>query len=108
MAKGSFGGGPGKGGPKIGEVSQRDLLPLLKELIDQANAKGAGASRDLARRQLRDTLTTTNWQTAHILTNIGVKRARYLASIGKPVPWQYLGADEADLERVKAYSEGRR
>lgn len=102
---GKFGTG---GGARKGSMAQRTLLEVLKNLIDEASAKGAGAARDIARDHLRDTLLDANWRTPYIWKNLGVRRCRYLASIGKSVPFEYLYTSEKDIARIEAHKEGRR
>ena len=71
---------------KIGEVTQRELVPTLNTLIDAAMAPNSTAHRDIARSKLRRLLETANWRTSFVLNNIGPKRSRYIASIGFWVP----------------------
>jgi hypothetical protein len=99
--------GYGQGGsPRQGTMVQRDLLERLKNLIDAASAKGAGIGRDNAKAELRAILKVEHWQSEFILYNLGVKRCRYLRSIGMPVSSKHMFASEADVERIKAWSEG--
>lgn len=72
-----------------GPISQRDLLPLLKELIDDSMAGSSSAHRDLARSKLREILETANVRTPFIMHGLIGRRARYLNSIGFWVPMQY-------------------
>lgn len=89
-----------------GPVAQRDLVPLLKTLIDAAMAKNSTAHRDIARSKLRELLETTNWRTSYILNNISPRRSRYIASIGYWVPSKWMlttwkrrpGEEKPDVE----------
>ena len=94
--------------PRKGTIGQRQLLLVLKNLVDQASAKGAGLARDQARRSLRETMREQDWNTAYILMNLSVKRCRALASMGYPVPRKFMFTDEKDIERINAWHEGRR
>jgi len=89
-------------------VPQRLLLERLKRLIDLASAKGASASRDQAKYELRELLNTEHWQTVYIYYNLAVRRCRYLRSIGYPVPGKYLYASENDVQRIIAHNEKER
>jgi hypothetical protein len=80
-------------GSRKGPVSQRDLVPMLKELIDAAMAPNSTAHRDIARGRLREVLNTANWRTSYVLNNISPKRARYIASIGHWVPAKWTLTD---------------
>jgi len=71
---------------KIGKYSQREMVPLLTELIDDASAKGASAHRDIARSNLRTLLREGHWNTDYVLNNLAPRRCRYIASLGYPVP----------------------
>jgi hypothetical protein len=89
-------------------VPQRLLLERLKRLIDLASAKGAGASRDQAKSELREVLNVEHWDTVYVLYNLAARRCRYLRSIGYPVPTKYMFASEDDVERVRAWDERER
>ena len=88
------------------EYTQRELVPVLVGLIDAAMAKGATAHRDIARSRLREVLRDEHWDTSFVLNNISVKRCRYLASLGYPVParWAFRehGFSGGRSERSKA------
>ena len=92
----------------MSRIAQRPLLEQLKVLIDHASAKGAGASRDVAKSNLRVALRDGNWDTVYVLYNLGVRRCRYLRSIGYPVPGKYLYASENDVQRIIAHNEKER
>lgn len=73
-----------------GRYSQRELLPVLVNLIDAARAKGATLHRDNARAELRRVLAEENWNTIYILNNIGVTRSRHIAGLGHSVATKWL------------------
>lgn len=91
---------------KKGAVTQRELVPLLKELVDAASAGNSSAHKDVAKRKLRETLNTTNWRTAFVCNNVSSKRLRFIAGMGYPVPskWMFLdwkmrpGEDKGEIE----------
>lgn len=93
-------------GGRKGPISQRALVPMLKELVDSAMAPNSTAHRDIARTRLREVLETANWRTSYVLNNISPKRSRYIASIGHWVPSKWTltdwkmrpGEDKADAE----------
>lgn len=72
--------------PTKGRYKQRELVPVLVDLIDAAAAKGASAHRDIARTELRRVMSEEHWNTSFVLNNLSVKRSRYLAGLGYPVP----------------------
>lgn len=87
--------------PVKGDVAQRELVPLLVELIDAASRPQSTAHRDIARSKLRALRSTTNWNTPFVLNGISTRRARYLASLGWPVPSRWLlklGQGKPDVE----------
>jgi hypothetical protein len=101
--------GFGKGGsPRQGTMSQRDLLERMKVVIDQASARGAGIGRDNAKAALRELLRVEHWDTEFIRYNLGVKRCRYLRSLGYPISNRHLFASEDDVERITAWEERER
>jgi hypothetical protein len=109
MGETSMTKGFGKGGsPRQGDVPQRLLLIRLKRLIDDASAKGAGAARDQAKTELREVMNTAHWDTEYIKYNAGVRRCRYLRSVGYPIANRYLFASESDVERITAHNEKER
>lgn len=75
---------------QTGPVSQRDLVPLLKELCDAAMAGNSSAHKDIAKRKLRQVLDETNWRTTYVLNNISTKRAKHIAGMGYFVPSKWL------------------
>lgn len=85
------------GGKPKGAIAQRELVGVLRDLIDDAMRPQSTAHRDVARSKLRSTLAETNWETSFIFTNLSTKRCRYLASLGYPVPgrWLYRPKPEA-------------
>ena len=74
----------------MGKHTQRELVPILVNLIDDAGAKGASAHRDLARIRLRTMLKEENWNTSYVCNNLSVRRCRYIAGLGYPVPSKWL------------------
>ncbi len=78
---------------QVGIYTQRELVPILKDLIDDASAKGASTHRDIAKAELRRVLKDSNWNTTFILNNLGARRCKYLASLGQPVPFRWLNRD---------------
>jgi hypothetical protein len=87
------------GGVPKGPVPQRDLVPLLKALIDASRAKSGTRTRDEARAALRSLLAVANWHTPYVMKNIGERRCRYLNQMGHPIPYTYLRA--GGLERLE-------
>ena len=91
---------------KTGPISQRNLVPLLKELVDAASAGNSSAHKDIAKRKLRETLETTSWRTSFVCNNLGSRRCKFIAGMGHWVPsrwllvdWKYRGGeDKADAE----------
>jgi hypothetical protein len=78
----------------IGPVSQANLLPMLRILIDASRGKAASRTRDEARASLRQLMTTANWNTPYVLRNLRARRCRYLYGLGYPVPSHYLIGDD--------------
>lgn len=75
---------------KKGEWAQRELVPKMKILIDDAASKQSSAHRDIARSELRSLLETTNWRTTYVLKNISSRRCRFVASMGFWVPGEWM------------------
>ncbi len=92
---------------RVGLVSQRDLRPLLRVLVDASNAKSGSRTRDEARAALRQVLDTCNWNTPAVLNNIGVRRCKVIARMGYPVPYAYLDASRG-LDRLERLGERQR
>ena len=90
-----------------GPVSQRQLLRLLKPLIDASMGKASSATRDQSRAAVRRLMAEANWRTPFILQNIGARRARYLSSLGYLIDSKWLTSGDGDVERINAWSEGR-
>lgn len=80
----------------MSNYTQRELVPLMCELIDAASAKGATAHRDIARTKLRKVLAEENWNNSYILNNLSSRRCKYLAGLGLPVPSKWLLRDWKD------------
>lgn len=90
-----------------GPMTQRELIYTLNTMIDAAMAKNSTAHRDIARMKLREMLKPDEkwWQTGFVFTNLSVKRCKYLASMGLPVPMRFLstflkvrpGVDKAQI-----------
>jgi hypothetical protein len=72
---------------RIGNVSQRDLVPLLAATIDAAKGHPS-AHRDIARARLRE-LKLEHWNTPYVLNQISTRRCRFLQSLGWPVSGYY-------------------
>lgn len=89
-----------------GPVSQDDLVPLLRALVDASKAKSGTRTRDEARAALRALLGAANWNTSYVLTNIGVRRCKYIARLGYPVPYTYLLVSQVDRERLERLGNG--
>lgn len=79
--------------PAKGPVTQRELVPLLKDLIDAAMARNSTAHRDIARSKLRTLLETTNWRTSFVMNNLSSRRLRHIASLGYWVPSKWVLLD---------------
>lgn len=86
-----------------GPVSQKQLLLMLRVLIDTSRGKAASRTRDEARRALRELLAMANWNTSYVLRNLGARRCRYLSGLGYPVPAEL--ALRSDIERLATWSE---
>ena len=104
----SFTGERGPGGNRKGPVSQRDLLRLMKVLIDASMGKVGSTSRDQARWTLRQLLAVSNWKTPRVLMGLGARRCRYLSILGYVIESKWLTVRPGDVERLMAYGEGRR
>jgi hypothetical protein len=76
-------------------IAQRELVPVMKVLIDAAMSKQSTAHRDIARSKLRAILDDpdSNWRTSFVLNNLAPRRCRYLASIGYWVPTRWTLTD---------------
>lgn len=88
----------------MAEYTQRQLVPVLCDLIDAAAAKGTSAHRDIARSRLRQVMRDEHWNTSYVLNNIGVGRCRYLAGLGHPVPSRWAWKPHG-FERKVAHDE---
>lgn len=75
---------------KKGDITQRELVPTLKLLVDDASSKQSTAHRDISRMLLREILETANWRTPYVLRNISSRRCRYIASMGFWISGEYL------------------
>lgn len=84
--------GSRKGKPN-GVISQRDLVPLLRELVDAASVENSTAHKDIAKARLREVLTTCRVNTTYVANNIGPRRARFIASLGYPMPSKWMFTD---------------
>ena len=89
-----------------GPVPQRELVHLLDSLIDASKAKSGTRTRDEARAALRALMAVANWNTPYVLTNCGVRRCKYLAGLGYPVPYTYLVVSAKDRERLERLGNG--
>lgn len=77
-----------------GPITQREAITLLSLLIDDAMAKNSTAHRDIARAKVRTLLKPdeTWWQTGFVYTNLSIKRCKYLAGMGLPIPMRFLSS----------------
>lgn len=89
-----------------GDIAQRELVPRLKILIDDASSKQSTAHRDIARMRLREILEKTNWRTPYVLRNISSRRCRYIASMGFWVPGDRLLLPNRRREREGLSDDG--
>ena len=80
--------------------TQRELVAALCELVDAASAKGATAHRDIARSELRRVMREEHWNTSFVLNNLAVKRCRYLAGLGYPVPYRWAWKQHGFTQKV--------
>lgn len=78
---------------KTGAISQRDLVPLLRELVDAASAENSTAHKDIAKARLREVLKTCKVNTTYVANNIGPRRSRFIAGMGYPMPSKWLFTD---------------
>lgn len=78
---------------RVGAISQRDLVPLLRELVDAASASNSSAHKDIAKARLREVLKTCKVNTTYVANNIGPKRSRFIAGLGYPMPSKWLLTD---------------
>ena len=98
----------GDGGwTRKGPVPQRELVKLLGSLVDASKAKSGTRTRDEARAALRALLDIANWNTSYVLSNLGVRRCKYLAGLGYPVPYTYLWVSDKDKERLERLGGGK-
>lgn len=103
------GHGQSKGtGTTKGAIPQKKLVKLLGVLIDTARARSASKTRDDARAALRWLETEANWHTPFVLRNIGLRRRRYLRTIGYPIEDIWLADVVEDLERLAKWNAARR
>ena len=93
-------------GPQKGPIPQRELVRTLASLVDASKAKSWTRTRDEARAALRALMAAANWNTSYVLTNCGVRRCRYLAGLGYPVPYTYLVVSAKDRERLERLGYG--
>lgn len=85
----------------IGPVAQRDLVVILRKLIDVSRGKSSSRTRDEARRMLRLLMAEANWNTPYILRNIGAKRCRYLSGMGYTIDAAY--SMRSSIERLEQW-----
>lgn len=76
-----------------GPYTQRELVPLLVRLVDDASADGKTAHRDKARVELRRVLETAHWRTPYVCNNISARRCRYIASMGYWIDRRWMLTD---------------
>lgn len=96
----------GRTGTKKGAIGQRQLVKVLSPLIDACQSKAPSKVRDDARATLRDLLAASNWRTAFVLRNLGVRRCRYLAALGYDIPSADL--TRSSVERLNQWAERQR
>jgi hypothetical protein len=88
---------------RTGPVSQRDLVRLLKPVIDVAMRPVGTTARDQARAALRRTLVGDYWRTTFVLHNLASRRCRWLNRAGYgPIPQEFLLQLDTD-ERINAW-----
>ena len=95
----------GWGSPQKGPLGQRDLVAVLKVLIDTAQTKASSRTRDEARRTLRGLMATAHWDTNYVRRNLGIRRCRYLAGQGYPMPADDL--TRSSIDRLMQWAERR-
>jgi hypothetical protein len=78
---------------KIGPYSQRELVPLLNKLVDDASADGKTAHRDKARTELRRVLEVAHWRTPYVLNMIAPRRCRYISGMGFWIDRRFMLTD---------------
>lgn len=86
-----------------GPMSQRELVQVLRIIIDTARARAASRTRDDARSALRQLMATANWRTPYVLRNLGARRCRYLMGLGYDVPIE--DATRSAIERLVQWGE---
>ncbi len=107
MSAGFKGHGQEKRGPQKGPVSQDDLVPLLRVLVDASKARSGTRTRDEARAALRALLDAARWDTPYVLWNIGYRRCVFISRMGYRVPYDYLTRKGLDrLERLNGKGNG--
>ena len=92
----------GRGAAK-GPMGQRELVQVLRVLIDTSRSKASSRTRDDARKTLRELLKEANWHTPYILRNLGARRCRYLAGLGYDIP--YADATRTGIDRLEQWLE---
>jgi hypothetical protein len=96
------GHGQERGGVAIGPVGQRELVRLLKTIIDASRAKSGSRTRDEARAALRALLAEAHWNTPYCRRNLGARRCRYLLGLGYPV--SIADASRNEIERLEEWA----
>ena len=86
-----------------GPMPQRELVSVLRVLIDTSRAKVSSRTRDDARATLRELLANANWRTPYVLRNIGARRCRYLMGLGYDVPIE--DATRSAIDRLVQWGE---
>lgn len=87
-----------------GPISQRELVAAISALVDAAKARSASRTRDEARASLRWLLDNANWNTGYVCHNVGVRRCKFIAAMGYPVPYAFLDATRG-RERLDRLAE---
>lgn len=89
-------------GERVGPISQRHLLRLMKPLIDAAASKASSRTRDDSRATVRRLMAEANWNTPFILVHLGAKRCRFLASMGYVIESKYQSTTPESLARLES------
>lgn len=97
----------GRGGPKKGAYSQRELVKILKPIIDAAAGGVSSAHRDIARSKLRTILGAAKWNTAYVLNNLGPTRTKWLRAHGYPADARFTYSDAWEQRSLETRTKER-
>ena len=86
-----------------GPMGQRELVQVLRVLIDTSKSQASSRTRDDARKALRELLKEANWHTPYVLRNLGARRCRYLAGLGYSVPIEDM--TRSGIDRLNQWAE---